>query len=52
MQVHGSGRLIQALLRHHLVDDIRLLTFPVILGKGKRLSEPGTIPAARRLTGM
>ncbi|WP_165977476.1 dihydrofolate reductase family protein [Nonomuraea diastatica] len=50
LQVHGSGRLIESLLRSELVDELRLLTYPVIVGKGQRLFETGTSPAAWRLT--
>ncbi len=40
--VHGSGKLIQTLLKHDLVDRIRLLVYPLVLGKGQRLFEDGT----------
>jgi len=46
LQVHGSGKLIQALLKNDLVDELWLKFFPVTLGKGKRLFEDGTIPAS------
>jgi dihydrofolate reductase len=35
--VHGSARLVQTLLEHDLVDELRLMVYPVILGSGKRL---------------
>ncbi len=44
LQVHGSGNLIQTLMKHDLVDDLWLKTFPVALGTGKRLFADGTIP--------
>jgi dihydrofolate reductase len=37
VQVHGSSDLIQTLIEHDLVDEFRILTFPVTLGTGKRL---------------
>ena len=50
IQVHGSGNLTQTLLKHDLVDELWLMTFPVTLGTGKRLFGDGTIPAAFELT--
>ena len=50
LQVHGSGNLIQTLLKHDLVDELWLKTFPVTLGNGKRLFSEGTIPAAFTVT--
>ncbi|HKW71624.1 MAG TPA: dihydrofolate reductase family protein [Candidatus Dormibacteraeota bacterium] len=49
LQVHGSGNLIQTLLRNDLVDELWLKTFPVVLGAGKRLFGDGTIPVGLRL---
>jgi dihydrofolate reductase len=49
LQVHGSGNLIQTLLRHNLVDQYRLWTFPLVIGSGKRLFSDGTIPAGLKL---
>jgi dihydrofolate reductase len=45
LQVHGSGNLIQTLLKHDLVDEFWLKTYPVALGTGKRLFAEGTMPA-------
>lgn len=49
LQVHGSAGLLQTLLAHGLVDELNLLQFPVVLGKGKRLFGSGTVPSALRL---
>ena len=49
LQVHGSGNLIQTLLRHNLVDRFRLLIFPIVIGPGKRLFSEGTIPSGLKL---
>lgn len=49
LQVHGSSNLIQTLLRHNLVDDFRLLVFPVVIGSGKRLFAEGSIPCELKL---
>ncbi len=46
IQVHGSGKLIQTLLEHDLVDELWLLIHPLTLGTGKKLFDNGTIPAA------
>jgi dihydrofolate reductase len=49
LQVHGSGNLIQTLMRHNLVDQYRLWVFPLVIGSGKRLFPDGTIPSALKL---
>lgn len=46
LQVHGSANLIQTLLKNDLVDELWLKIFPVTIGRGKRLFDKGTIPAA------
>lgn len=46
IQVWGSGKLVQLLLKNDLVDELRLKIHPLTLGKGKKLFDNGTIPAA------
>ena len=46
IQVHGSGNLLQTLLKHDLVDELWLLIHPLTLGTGNKLFDDGTIPAA------
>ena len=46
---YGSWNLIQTLLRHDLVDEFRLRTFPVVLGTGKRLFGDGIIPGGLKV---
>jgi dihydrofolate reductase len=46
LQVWGSSELVQLLLKNDLVDELRLKIHPLTLGKGKKLFDKGTIPAA------
>lgn len=49
LQVWGSSRLVQLLLKNDLVDELRLVTYPLTLGQGKKLFAEGTIAAAFEL---
>jgi dihydrofolate reductase len=50
IQVWGSGKLIQLLLKNDLVDELWLMIHPLTLGEGKKLFDGGPIPAAFTLT--
>ena len=47
--IQGSGNLIQTLLANRLIDEVRLMIFPLLLGKGKRLFGDAAMPAAFKL---
>jgi dihydrofolate reductase len=47
--VQGSGDFVQTLWKNALVDEFTVLTFPVVLGKGKRLFGSGTTPSGLKL---
>jgi dihydrofolate reductase len=47
--VHGSGKLIQTLLKNDLIDRMHIWTFPVTIGAGKRLFAEGTRPLGFRV---
>ena len=49
IQVHGSGDLLQTLLKNDLVDEFQVWTFPVVLGSGKRLFADGAVPAGLKV---
>jgi dihydrofolate reductase len=50
IKVWGSSKLVQLLLKNDLVDELWLKIYPLTLGKGKKLFDKGTIPAALTLT--
>jgi dihydrofolate reductase len=50
IQVWGSSKLVQLLLKNDLVDELKLKIHPLTLGKGKKLFDDGSIPAAFKLT--
>ncbi len=49
IHIHGSGNLIQTLLKHDLIDEFWLKIFPITLGTGKRLFAEGSFPAGFKL---
>jgi dihydrofolate reductase len=50
IKVHGSSNMAQTLFKHDLVDELCLMTFPIVLGKGKRLFSDDATPAAFTMT--
>jgi len=50
LQVWGSSKLIHLLLKHDLIDELRIKIYPLTLGEGKKLFENAAIPAAFTLT--
>ena len=52
LQIWGSSNLLQTLLQHELVDRFRLMTFPLVLGSGRRLFNDGILPATMRPAGL
>lgn len=48
--VHGSGGLTQTLMQHNLINEYRLMVFPIVVGGGKRLFRDGGPPATLQLT--
>lgn len=47
--INGSGQLVQTLMEHHLIDEYRLMVFPIVLGSGKRLFTSASEANALRL---
>jgi dihydrofolate reductase len=50
LHVWGSSKLVQLLFKNDLVDELRLKIHPITLGKGKKLFDDGSVPAAFELT--
>jgi dihydrofolate reductase len=49
LQVHGSGNMLQTLLKHNLIDEMNIWIFPAVIGKGKKLFDSGVIPSNLKL---
>ena len=52
LQIHGSGRLAHSLLEAGLIDELRLVVAPVVLGKGRKLFQHGAMPAGFKLVSV
>jgi dihydrofolate reductase len=50
IQIHGSARLVQSMLAAGLIDELRLVVAPVVLGTGRRLFPEGAAPTGLRLS--
>jgi dihydrofolate reductase len=50
IKVHGSSKVAQTLFENDMVDELCLMTFPVVLGKGKRLFDERSLPRSFVLT--
>jgi dihydrofolate reductase len=50
IHVWGSSQLVHLLMEHDLVDELRLMTYPLVLGEGKKVFAEGAKPAAFTLT--
>lgn len=51
VQIHGSGALVRSLVNLGLIDTLHLMTFPVVLGEGRRLFVEGAVPTRFRRAG-
>ncbi len=49
IQVWGSSKVVQLLLENNLVDELRLMTYPLILGEGKKVFADGAAPRTFKL---
>jgi dihydrofolate reductase len=49
LRILGSGELVHTLMQHNLIDEYRLLVFPIVLGSGRRLFRDGSVKTALRL---
>lgn len=48
LQVHGSADMLQTLLAANLIDEMRLIIYPVVIGSGKRLFGTGAVPTSMK----